>query len=99
MKYLDLILGTILGWFDNRWFSFVFAGALAILAFFGADPVEGVEIANVAVFAFLVGVLTVVVVLTGSAIVLKKGYNWAAAGCAFVGSIVGVLIALTANML
>ena len=84
MKYLNLIFGTILSWFDNRAFSFVFAMLLSIVAFFGADPIPGIPVANVAVFAF-------------SCIVLKKTYNWAAAGCALVGTLVGVLLALTAN--
>lgn len=97
MKYLNLIFGTILSWFDNRAFSFVFAMLLSIVAFFGADPIPGIPVANVAVLAFFVGLLTTAVLLAGSCIVLKKTYNWAAAGCALVGTLVGVLLALTAN--
>lgn len=97
MKYLNLILGTILSWFDNRAFSFVFAMLLSIVAFFGADPALGVPTANVAVFSLTVGVLTVWVLLFGTSIVKKSVYNWASFGCAIVGSIVGVLIALIIN--
>ncbi len=97
MKYINLVLGTILSWFDNKAFSFVFAFILAVVAFFCADPVDGVAIANVAVFALLVAVLTTAVLLFGSSIVMKKGYNLAAAGCGLVGSVLGVLVALICN--
>ena len=97
MKYLNLILGTILAWFDNKWFTLMFALLLSIVAFFCADPAPGVPTANVAVFSLAVGVLTVMVLLFGTSIVKKSVYNWASFGCAIVGSIVGVLIALIIN--
>lgn len=100
MKYINLILATILGWFDNRVFSFIFAAALSEVAFFAADPVAGIPTANVAVFAFIVGLLTTALLLVGSEFVLKrKVYNWAAAGCGLVGAILGTLLALIINTL
>ena len=97
MKYLNLILGTILSWFDNRAFTFVFAFILAVVAFFSADPNPGVPTANVAVFSLFVALLTTAILLFGSSIVMKKGYNLAAAGCGLVGSILGVFVALICN--
>lgn len=97
MKYLNLILGTILSWFDNRAFTFVFAFILAVVAFFCADLNPGVPTTNVAVFSLFVALLTTAILLFGSSIVMKKGYNLAAAGCGLVGSILGVLVALICN--
>ena len=56
-KYVDLVLSTFLSWFDNKVFTFVFALVLAVVAFFCADPVDGVPAVNIALFAFLVGIM------------------------------------------
>ena len=92
MKAFEKIFATVLAWFDNPAFSFVFAEVLAMVAFIGADPVAGIPMLNVAVLAFLVGMMMVAVILTGTGIVLKKEYNWRAALCGALGSGVGVLI-------
>lgn len=97
MKYLNLIIGTILSWFDNKWFSFAFAVVLNIVAFFCADPNPGIPTANAAVLSLFVSIFTVLVVLFGTSIVMKSKYNWASLGCAVVGSVLGVFISLVVN--
>lgn len=92
MKVLNKILGTVLAWFDNPAFSFVFALVLTMVAFVGADPEPGIPVSSVAVFAFLVGLLTVVVLLSGTSIVLHKAYNWLSVVYAMVGSALGSLL-------
>jgi hypothetical protein len=98
-KILDIVLGTFLSWFDNKAFSFVFAMILAAVAFFCADPVDGISQANVAVFAFLVGLMTTALLLFGSSIVMRREYNWPAALCALIGSCVGTVSALLINII
>ena len=97
MKFLNLILGTFLGWFSSRKFSFAFALVLTIVAFFCADPNQGIPTANVAVFALAVGVLTALVLLFGNSIVTKSEVKWDCFGHAFVGSVLGVLLSLIVN--
>lgn len=92
MKVLNKIFGTILAWFDNSAFTFVFGLVLSMLAFIGADPIKGIPTLNIAVFAFLVGILTVAVLLVGSGIVLKKEYNWKSALYGIAGSALGTLL-------
>lgn len=93
-KFLDIVLSTFLSWFDNKVFTFVFALVLAVVAFFCADPVDGVPAANIALFAFLVGIMTPAILLFGSCCVWRKAYNWNAAICALIGSIIGTVAAL-----
>lgn len=92
MKKIDRIFGTVLAWFDNPAFSFVVALVLVLLACAGADPIDGVPLLNISVFAFLVGTLMVAVLLSGSSIVLKKEYNWKAALYGAAGSALGTLL-------
>ena len=98
-NYINECLGTFLAWFNSKTFAFCFALVLAVLGFFGADPVSGVPTINVCILAFAVGVLTVAVLLFGTDIVTKKGYNWPSLVYASFGSFFGVLAALLLDKL
>lgn len=98
-NFIDNCLGTFLAWFENKAFAFVFALLLAVAGFFGADPVSGVPMFNVCILAFLVGLLTTAVLLFGTSIVVKKGYNLPSLVYASFGAFFGVLLALLLDKL
>jgi len=90
MKYLNLILGIILAWFDNEMFSLSFALVLAQLGFLGAEPIADVPISSVAFLAFCVGTMTTAVILVGTGIVCHRPYNWRSLLASILGAIIGV---------
>lgn len=90
MKYLNLVLGTILSWFDNEMFSLAFALVLAQLGFLGAEANADIPVSNVAFLAFCVGTMTTAVLLVGTGIVCHRPYNWRSLLASVLGAIIGV---------
>ena len=90
MKYLNLIFGTILSWFDNEMFSLAFALVLAQLGFLGAEANTDIPLANVAFLAFCFGVLMTAVILVGTGIVCHRPYNWRSLLASILGAIIGI---------
>lgn len=92
-NFIDLAIATILSWFENKAFAFVFSLAVAAAAYFGSDPQPFVPDLNVYLLAFAAGTLTTAVLLVGTCIVTKRGYSFTSLAWGIIGSSIGVLAA------
>lgn len=86
--------GDFLAWIDRESVAFWLALVLSVLGFICAEPADDVPVINVSLFAFIVGFLTVALLLGGSCIVLRKGYNVRALIYGSIGALMGTLACL-----
>ena len=99
-SFINECCGSFLAWFDNKAVAFWFAFTLAVLGFFGADPVSDIPTINVCILAFLFGVGMVALLLLGTQIVKNsESYKWENAAYGAAGSVIGVIIALLLDKL